>query len=238
MDTETYNKAQKYRPGRGYEARVNPPTSIIVHSTSSLVKNTLFANEAKFLYESSLVSAHYLIGKDGAIVRFLDPRKWAAWHAGNTIPAFLNQRSIGVELHHSVGDPPYPDAQLNALSALLRSLWGLFNIPIERIETHGQVALPGPYKRKTDPSDMTYAEFRAFRADLAPDPPSPPAPTPPPPAPVPYTVRGLPVYQRADHTGALWGHLVTGEFVAIDNATNGHLADGRGFVDLAGLEAI
>lgn len=238
MDVASFDKAKKFKPGRGYELRIAAPTAIIVHSTSNPhTKNTAFLSEAKFLFESSLVSAHYLISKDGAIVRFLDPRKWAAWHAGNTTPAFSNQRSIGIELHHSVGDPPYPSAQLDALAALLRSLWGLFTIPIEHIETHGQVALPGPYKRKSDPSDWDYSGFRAFRANLAPDLPTPPAP-PRPGVPKPYTVRGLPVYERADHTGPLWGYLATGEHVLIDDLKNGHLADGRGFVSLTGLEAL
>ena len=236
MDVASFDKAKKYKPGRGYELRIAAPTAIIVHSTSSLTKNTAFLAEAKFLYESSLVSAHYLIGKDGAIVRFLDPRKWAAWHAGNTIPAFLNQRSIGIELHHSVGDPPYSWAQLDALAALLRSLWGLFDIPIEHIETHGQVALPGPYIRKRDPSDMPYAAFRAFRANLAPD--LPPPPDPPAVVPMPYIVRGLPVYERADRTGPLWGHLLSGEGVMIDDLSNGHLATHEGFVDRKGLEPL
>lgn len=56
--------------------------------------------------------------------------------------------------------------------------------------------------------------------------------------PKPYTVKGLPVYQRSDRTGPLWGHLLPGEQVAIDDVSNGHLADSRGFVDIAGLEAL
>jgi hypothetical protein len=168
MDITSYDKAAKHNLSYGgYEARKSAPTAIVVHSTSNPhQKNTAFAAEATFLLDATLASAHYLIGKDGAVVRFLDPRQWAAWHAGNAQPAYLNQHSIGIELHHSVGDPPYPTAQLDALAGLLRSLMGLFDIPAERIETHGQIAIAGPYIRKTDPSDWPYASFLFFRSQL------------------------------------------------------------------------
>lgn len=58
----------------------------------------------------------------------------------------------------------------------------------------------------------------------------------------PATVIGLPVYQRSDRTGPLWGWLKSGQTVVIDDLSNGHVAmvDGVpaqiGFVDIAGLE--
>lgn len=228
FDATTYDKAAKHAPGHGYEARNAAPISIVVHSTSNPnAKNTPFKSEATFLLDARLVSAHYLIGKDGKGARFLEPRAWAAWHAGTAQKSYLNQRSIGIELHHSVGDPPYPKAQMDALADLLSALSEEFNIPFGMMETHGQIAIAGPYKRKTDPSDMSYAAFVAWRAQL-----TVPAPT------FFYRVSGLPVYQRADHTGPLWGHLVTGEHVAVDDMGNGHLADSRGFVDVNGLEVL
>ena len=238
MDTQTYDKAKKYKPGHGYAARTAAPTSIIVHSTSNPhQKNTAFSSEARFLLNASLVSAHYLIGKDGAVVRFLDPLKWAAWHAGNVRTGWDNAKSIGIELHHSVGDPPYPSAQLAALAALIRSLMALFDIPVPLIDTHGQVAIAGPYDRKSDPSDWPHQDFLSFRSHLLIE--LPPAPEQPPPAPRAFVARGIPVYQRSDRTGPLWGFLQSGETVVIDNPANGHLADGRGFVRMdGGLEAI
>lgn len=239
MDDTTYDKRAKYNPGHGYEARKNAPISIVCHSTSNpRAKNTVFSAEATFLYNSTLVSAHYLIGKDGATVRFLEPRAWAAWHAGNAQREYQNQYSIGVELHHSVGDPPYPKAQMNALAVLLRSLMALFNIPVTRIETHGQIAIAGPYIRKSDPSDMTYEAFLQFRSTLVSEPP-PVSPPKPPPQTKAYKVLGVPVYQSSTGVGALWGHLAQGEPVEIDATYSsgvGHLKDGRGFVDMVALE--
>lgn len=55
-----------------------------------------------------------------------------------------------------------------------------------------------------------------------------------------YRVRGLPIYQRQDLTGPLAGQLTTHTMVTVDATYPngaGHLADGRGFVDLDGLEA-
>jgi hypothetical protein len=237
IDTESYDKHDKHAPGHGYEARKAAPTSVIVHSTSSKVKNTAFSDEATYLLDAALVSAHYLIGKDGRTVRFLEPKAWAAWHAGNCRVEWVNQRSIGIELHHSVGDPPYPRRQLDALAALLRSLMALFNIPVHLIDTHGQVAIAGPYQRKQDPADWPHQDFLSFRSHLLIELP-PPVPEKPP-APRAFVVRGIPVYQRSDRTGPLWGFLQSGETVVIDDPKNGHLADGRGFVKMdSGLEAI
>lgn len=232
MDTSTYDKAKKYKPGHGYEARVNAPTSIVVHSTSNPhVTNTPFTAEATFLLDAPLVSSHYLIGKDGAVVRFLDPRTWAAWHAGNARPPWANARSIGVELHHSVGDPPYPDAQLDALAVLLRSLMGLFAIPLEMIETHGQIALPGPYLRKTDPSDMSHEMFLTFRSTRVSLPPLRDF----------WHVRGVPIYQAQSRTGLIAGYLTPADTVEVGKRYEDGgvwLADGRGFIDGNCLEPV
>lgn len=59
-----------------------------------------------------------------------------------------------------------------------------------------------------------------------------------------YRAIGLPVYQRSDRTGPLWGHLQPGQIVTIDDPSNGHIASldgvpaGIGFVDMNGLEPI
>jgi N-acetyl-anhydromuramyl-L-alanine amidase AmpD len=232
IDKTTYDKAAHYEVGHGYEPRTVQPASGITHSTSNPnVKNTAFTAEAAFLFSSGAVSAHFLVSKDGRIVQFLDPALWAAWHAGSAQRTYLNKYSIGIELHHSVSDPPYPVAQLDALAWLWSRLMRRFTIPREDIETHGQIALPGPYKRKTDPADWPHADFLAWRQQL----PIPDAL----PSPLPYRVRGVPVYQRQSRTGPLAGWLSTGDLVAIDKtyADGGaHLANGAGFVDANALE--
>ena len=138
IDSTTYDKAAHFPVNHGYSVRATPPTSLVIHSTNNSKKNTLFANEAKFLYESPDVSADFLVGKDGKIVQFLDSSRYQAWHAGGrqangawtAKPAFANARSIGIELHHSIGDGRYPVAQEDALTALTRMLMARFIIAI------------------------------------------------------------------------------------------------------------
>lgn len=166
IDKTSYNKAAHYPVGHGYSTRPNAPTSGVVHSTNNSQANTSFTNEANYLYTSPDVSAHFLVGKDGRIVQFLDPRTYQAWHAGTAQDAFVNAKSIGIELHHSTPDPPYPKAQIDALGWLLKQLAAQFQIAPGLIETHGQIAIAGPYIRKTDPDDWPHADFVVWRNAL------------------------------------------------------------------------
>lgn len=166
IDATTYNKPARYQPGHGFSTRSSLPTSAVVHSTNNSTANTSFQGEANFLYTSPDVSADYLIGKDGRIVRFMDSRKYYAWHAGNAVPAFANPKSVGVELHKSTPDPFYPDIQLEALGWLLQNVADEFGITPSFIDTHGQIALPGPYQRKTDPHMWPHQDFIAWRDAL------------------------------------------------------------------------
>lgn len=179
IDQTPYDKATHYPVGHGYGIRPRAPTSLVIHSTNNPHKDTTLASEAKFLFESAAVSADFLIGKAGEIIQFLDSARFAAWHAGGrqddgiwTAKAeFANPRSIGVELHHSIGDPPYPAAQIDALTWLTRTLMRRFSIPISLIDTHRAIALPA--RRKSDPNDWSDADFYAWRGALV-------VPVPPP----------------------------------------------------------
>ncbi len=112
---------------------------------------------------------------------------------------------------------------------LLQELCKSYAILTTNVDTHGQVALPGPYIRKIDPTDWPHPDFIAWRDQVL----RPPA--------KPYQVMGLPVYERSDHTGLLWGYLAPGQSVKIDDPSNGHVCEvdgvpqGIGFVDMAGL---
>ena len=174
IDSTTYNKPKAYPVGHGFSTRPSLPTSIVVHSTNNSQANTSFSNEANFLYSSPDVSADYLCGKDGRIVKFLDSRKFAAWHAGGkqqngswtAQPEFDNFHSVGIELHKSTPDPFYPDIQLEALGWLLQNIADEFGITPSLIDTHGQIAIAGPYVRKTDPHMWAHQDFIAWRDAL------------------------------------------------------------------------
>jgi N-acetylmuramoyl-L-alanine amidase CwlA len=226
IDSTSYPKAKTYPPRHGYQLRGTTPTSIVVHSTSNTRKNTAFAGEAKYLYESAAVSAHFLVGKDGKIVRFLEPAPWQAWHAGEAKSGFGNSRSIGIELHHSVGDAPYPQLQIDALTWLVKDLMGAFRIPTGMIETHRAIALPAG--RKHDPHDWSDSSFYAWRTALVPSPPGI----------IRYVARHTEAIQeapRADAPVALadTARVPEGAIIEVDEVRPDgylHLASGVGFV--------
>jgi N-acetylmuramoyl-L-alanine amidase len=95
------------------------------------------------------VSAHYLVGRDGAIVQLVDERA-RAWHAGESSwggLSDLNSASIGVELDNN-GEEPFAEAQITALLSLLADLKTRYRIPDANFLGHGDVAP----RRKVDPS--------------------------------------------------------------------------------------
>jgi hypothetical protein len=232
IDTTSFRKDTTLPLGQGYSMRPGGrPISIVIHTTNSPHRNTRFDSEAEYLRDSRTVGAHFLVGKQGQIAQLLHP-DLAAWHAGASLSGFGNAHSIGIETHVSQGETWTP-VQRDALTWLVRRLMVLYRIGPEMVETHRKIAQPSG--RKSDPEAWPDASFYAWRAQLV----APVSPPTPPASPTKrFVVKGLPVYQAANHQGALWGHLAVGEQVAIDDFSNGHLADGRGFVDLAGLEAL
>lgn len=226
IDTASYNKAASYPVGHGYGMRSGAPSSIVVHSTEGAVGQSL-SSAANYIYTSANISAHYLIGKQSEIIEFLKPGPYAAWHAGDCVSAYLNNKSIGIECLHASGES-WPAAQKDALGWLLQQLCRQHSIKSTMIDTHGYVALPGPYIRKIDPTNWPRPEFLAWRDALFVTAKQ-------------YRVVGLPVYQQSDHTGPLWGYLVPGQSVTIDDPSNGHVSmldgvpAGIGFVDTNGL---
>jgi AmpD protein len=92
------------------------------------------------------VSSHFLVRRDGALVRFV-PVERRAWHAGASSwrgRSRCNDFSVGIELEGS-DDAPFEDAQYEALAFLLTDLRE--KLPLRAIAGHSEIA-PG---RKTDP---------------------------------------------------------------------------------------
>lgn len=101
------------------------------------------------------VSAHYMVGEDGKVWRLVDEAA-RAWHAGVAYwqgETDINGCSIGIELvnpGHECGYRPFPDAQIEALIALIEGIRTRHPIPDRRILGHSDVA-PG---RKQDPGEL------------------------------------------------------------------------------------
>ncbi len=92
------------------------------------------------------VSAHFLVRRDGEVVRFV-PVERRAWHAGASSwrgRSRCNDFSVGIELE-GAEDDAFAPAQYLSLVSLIKQLRTRF--PIRDIAAHSDVA-PG---RKTDP---------------------------------------------------------------------------------------
>ena len=66
----------------------------------------------------NLVAAHFVVGRDGSIVQCV-PLDRIAHHAGFGDAGHMNSHSVGIELVHVGGAGEYPQAQLEALDALI-----------------------------------------------------------------------------------------------------------------------
>ncbi|QSX77137.1 N-acetylmuramoyl-L-alanine amidase [Agrilutibacter solisilvae] len=117
-----------------YEARLDArPLSqidlVVIHCTElpDLAQAREFGERE--LYASGTGnSGHYYIDRDGAVLQYVAPQRIAHHVRG------YNPRSVGIELvntgryprwhdsRHQAMDEPYPDAQIEALIALLRRL--------------------------------------------------------------------------------------------------------------------
>jgi N-acetylmuramoyl-L-alanine amidase len=135
-----------WQPSPNFDQR--RPNFVILHQTTNADAATALATLTD---RRRKVSAHYLIGRDGALIQLVDEsaRAWhagASWWGGNTD---LNSASIGIELDNT-GDEPFAEPQILALLDLLAELRTRYRIPAANILAHGDVAPT----RKVDPSHL------------------------------------------------------------------------------------
>jgi len=180
IDKTTYNKALRipYNPNIacGYQPRPIGRLNIrsIIDHTTNGNKGTNLQQEANYICNSRDISSHYLIGKQGQIIEFLDPVLYIAYHAGCVkSTAFSNPFAIGIEMHNTPAEGPCTPLQLTALDWLVRILIEKFNIKKQYIETHRAVAvyckdhpLAGKLGRKIDPSGFPDNLFYSWRDTL------------------------------------------------------------------------
>jgi LysM repeat protein len=124
-------------------------TAIVIHSTAN---SSLQGVIDWFNNPNSQVSAHYTIGKDGRIAQHVKDSD-RAWHAGQSVwkgRNSCNDYTIGIELVNlNNGQDPYPEAQHRANVALCAYLCYTYNIQVDDIMGHLDIALPPG--RKSDP---------------------------------------------------------------------------------------
>jgi N-acetylmuramoyl-L-alanine amidase len=135
-----------WRPSPNFDQR--RPNFVILHQTTNDNAATALATLTN---PQRKVSAHYLIGRDGAVFQLVNEAS-RAWHAGESWwggSTDLNSASIGIELDNT-GDEAFAEPQIVALLALLEELRTRYRIPPANILAHGDIA-PA---RKVDPSRL------------------------------------------------------------------------------------
>ncbi|MFP7723027.1 N-acetylmuramoyl-L-alanine amidase [Lysobacter sp. A3-1-A15] len=139
------NPLAQWRGSPNYDAR--GPQAIVLHHThmdsAQAALRTLQTRNPH-----GRVSAHYLVGRDGALYQLVseDDR---AWHAGASRWGGwrdLNSASIGIELDNN-GREPFPAPLVDTLIALLGDITRRHGIPGHQVLAHGDIA-PA---RKQDP---------------------------------------------------------------------------------------
>ncbi len=139
------NPLATWVPSPNHEAR--RPILIVIHATE---QRSVAESLETLRTENSggPVSAHYLIGRDGARYQLV-PDELRAWHAGGgrwgTITD-VNNVSIGIELDND-GQSEFPAAQIDSLIVLLEDLCERLYIPRTQIVAHADFAPT----RKQDP---------------------------------------------------------------------------------------
>jgi N-acetylmuramoyl-L-alanine amidase len=133
-----------WRPSPNVDQR--RPNFVILHQTTNATVDKALATLTD---PQRKVSAHYLIGRDGALIQLVDEAA-RAWHAGESRwggMSDLNSASIGIELDNT-GEEPFAEPQIVTLLSLLAGLRERYRIPAANVLAHGDVAPT----RKVDPS--------------------------------------------------------------------------------------
>ena len=121
------------------------PSLVVLHYTAM---ESVDAALEKLCDEEAEVSAHYLIGKDGAVYRLVAEAQ-RAWHAGEGRWAGredVNSRSIGIELDND-GTCGFDAPLMKALEDLLRDILDRHAMPAKAVLAHSDFAP----ERKSDP---------------------------------------------------------------------------------------
>ncbi|MEO0982828.1 MAG: N-acetylmuramoyl-L-alanine amidase [Pseudomonadota bacterium] len=140
-----------------FNDRKAPLDMLVLHYTGM---ESASAALARMRDPAAEVSAHYMVDEAGVIFRLV-PEDKRAWHAGVSSWAGqgdLNSRSIGIEIVNGGHDfplpdgslPPFPPAQIAAVTSLCQAIIARWSVPQARIVGHSDIA-PA---RKRDPGEL------------------------------------------------------------------------------------
>jgi N-acetylmuramoyl-L-alanine amidase len=139
-------------PNHGERKEGRQPDSLVLHYTG-------MADGASALWQlcnpAAEVSCHYLVFEDGEILQLVAEAR-RAWHAGAGCwqgERDMNSASIGIEIvnpGHDYGYLPFPDPQIEAVTALCADIVGRWRIAPDRVIAHSDMAP----RRKRDPGEL------------------------------------------------------------------------------------
>ncbi len=126
--------------------KIEPVSALILHHTSMETDEECLA---LFQKPESLVSSHFLVGRDGRLYQFVS-LEHRAWHAGRSLlhgRQALNRTSIGVEITGDGNLMPYTRGQVETVVRLVGVLTAMFDVKAPWIAGHEHIAPD----RKDDP---------------------------------------------------------------------------------------
>lgn len=147
-----------WKPSPNFNQRpIQPPDMIVLHATVIDFDATI----SGFQRESSGVSSHYVVAKDGTVVQMVQETD-RAWHAGESFwkgRTDINDFSVGIEIvNRNDGTDPYPDEQVKAVLDLSRYLVRKYGMERDNVVTHEWIAgYPG--RGKSDPRGFPMGTF-------------------------------------------------------------------------------
>ena len=143
---------ERFSPNHGPRSEPGRIDMLVLHYTGM---TTAAAALERLCDPHARVSAHYVIGENGAIWRLV-PENRRAFHAGVACwegESDLNAVSLGIEIvnpGHEWGYRRFPEAQMASVERLCRELVARYSILPHRVVGHSDIA-PG---RKSDPGEL------------------------------------------------------------------------------------
>lgn len=130
---------------------IRKPNYVMIHHTA---QESVGETIKTFQMESTQVSAHYIVGRNGKVVQMVNDY-FRSHHAGAGRwgnDTDLNSSSIGIELDNNGTTDPWPEVQVSALIQLLTKIKENYNIPQANFIGHMDFAPT----RKIDPANFPW----------------------------------------------------------------------------------
>ena len=147
-----------YSPSFNYKKRISKKIKFIIFHYTGMKSESVAINRLTNI--QSEVSSHYLVKKNGDIVKLV-PDLYIAWHAGKSSwknYKSLNQKSIGIEITnpgHQFGYKNFTQKQISSLLKLSKFLIKKYKIDNKNILGHSDIAP----QRKKDPGEKFPWEY-------------------------------------------------------------------------------